>query len=219
MRRRFAHAAVVALAILGLWELGHGAWIPLKARLAQALLHRAWSRTLAGERHAKPWPWADTWPAARLRAPRYDVDLYVLAGANLRTLAFGPALVGQTSLDEDGGMTVIASHRDTHFRFLKALRTGDEITLDVPGQPRRRYTVTGAEILDMRADRLIGAVDDSRLVLATCYPFETLIPRRIRALSRVCRTDAMISRAPRDTTYGVRRHGRLVGLARHGPMG
>jgi sortase A len=176
MRRRFLQAAAVALVILGLWELGHGVWIPLKARLAQVLLHRAWSRTMAGERHAKPWPWADTWPAARLRAPRYDVDLYVLAGANPRTLAFGPALVGETTLEEDGGMTVIAAHRDTHFRFVQALRAGDEITLDVPGQPRRRYTVIGAEILDTRAARLIGDADDSRLVLATCYPFETLTP-------------------------------------------
>jgi len=176
MRHRVQRTAVLGLIIIGLWQLGHGAWIPVKARLAQLLLDRAWSREIAGERYANPWPWADTWPAARLRAPQHGIDLYVLAGANPRALAFGPAFVGQTSLVLDRGMTVIAGHRDTHFRFLKALRAGDEITLDVPGQPRRRYTVSGAEILDTRATRLIGEVDDSRLVLATCYPFDTLRP-------------------------------------------
>ena len=73
-------------------------------------------------------------------------------------------------------MTVIAAHRDTHFRFLKALRAGDEITLDVPGQSPRRYKVTGAEIIDTRAARLVDDAGESRLVLATCYPFEALTP-------------------------------------------
>jgi sortase A len=131
---------------------------------------------MAGEAYAKPWPWADTWPVARLRAPQHAIDLYVLAGANPRALAFGPAVVGGTSLEKDRGVTVIAGHRDTHFHFLKALRPGHEITLDVPGQSRRRYKVTGTEILDTRTARLIADVDDSRLVLATCYPFETLTP-------------------------------------------
>ena len=35
---------------------GKGAWIYAKAELAQGLLRRAWSRTVAGENHVKPWP-------------------------------------------------------------------------------------------------------------------------------------------------------------------
>ena len=66
-RRKLIVVAVALLAALGAWELGHGAWIHAKAQLAQYLLQRAWERTLRGEPAAKPWPWADTWPVARLR--------------------------------------------------------------------------------------------------------------------------------------------------------
>jgi hypothetical protein len=53
--------------------------------------------TLSGGETVKPWPWADTWPIARLSAPRHGVDLFVLAGATGRTLAFGPGHVDGTA--------------------------------------------------------------------------------------------------------------------------
>ncbi|HEU4579859.1 MAG TPA: hypothetical protein VFS67_16480, partial [Polyangiaceae bacterium] len=30
----------------------------------QVLLRRAWAAARAGDEHARPWPWADTWPVA-----------------------------------------------------------------------------------------------------------------------------------------------------------
>ena len=80
--------AVAALLALGFWQLGQGAYIPAKAWLAQELMQRAWLRVNAGEDRAAPWPWADTWPVARLSATSHDVDLIVLAGGSGRTLAF-----------------------------------------------------------------------------------------------------------------------------------
>jgi sortase A len=174
MRRSIALTVGLAVFVLGLWQLGHGAWIDLKAKVAQVLLHRAWTRTLAGEPNAKPWPWADTWPVARLRAPQHQIDLFVLAIANPRTLAFGPALVSEP-LEIAAGLIVIAGHRDTHFRFLKDLRPGDEIALEVAGRPTRRYRVTDSEVINARDVKLVES-DDSGLVLATCYPFEALLP-------------------------------------------
>src|SRR5262249_34847197 len=69
---------------------GHGAWIYAKASLAQILLRRAWAKTVDSGRPAAPWPWADTWPIARLRAPGLRGDVIVLAGSSGRTLAFSP---------------------------------------------------------------------------------------------------------------------------------
>ena len=65
---------VLSIAALGCWQLGSGLWIQAKAELAQVLLERAWEKTLAGEARARPWPWADTWPVARLRIPSSGVD-------------------------------------------------------------------------------------------------------------------------------------------------
>ena len=86
-RQRLLRAAFVAAVLATVWQFGHAGYIHAKAWLAQALIAQAWTRTLAGEERAKPWPWADTWPVARLRAPEQDVDLYVLAGADGRTIA------------------------------------------------------------------------------------------------------------------------------------
>jgi sortase A len=65
---------VLALVLIGLWQTGSGAWIYMKAQLAQVLLQRAWAGTLAGQRHVKPWPWADTWPIARLVVSSLGID-------------------------------------------------------------------------------------------------------------------------------------------------
>jgi len=59
---------VTCLLALGFWQLGRGAWIPAKAWLAQELMGKAWDRAAAGASAPVPWPWADTWPVARLIA-------------------------------------------------------------------------------------------------------------------------------------------------------
>ena len=89
-RRRLTLAAALVLALAGAIFLGQGGVHLRKAQLAQLLIERAWQRALAGEPAPKPWPWADTWPVARLDAPAQGVSLFVLAGSSGRTLAFGP---------------------------------------------------------------------------------------------------------------------------------
>jgi hypothetical protein len=84
-------ALAVALTAVGAWQVGDGVWIYAKAGLGQHLLQRAWARTLAGETEVKPWPWADSWPVARLRVPAHGVDLIVLDGISGPTLARGRA--------------------------------------------------------------------------------------------------------------------------------
>ena len=176
MRRRAGVAVIVALLGSGIGLLGHGLWIPAKAKLAQHLLQRAWARTLAGERAVKPWPWADTWPVARLRLPAHGIDLIVLDGVSGRTLAFGPGHLSNTPLPGRAGVAVIAGHRDTHFRFLRDVQPGDEILVEAPGRPRARFRVRERSVVDARTAVLAGPDDARELVLVTCYPFGVLRP-------------------------------------------
>jgi sortase A len=165
---------VALLAALGVWELGHGAWIHTKARLAQVLLHRAWERTLRGEVAAKPWPWADTWPVARLRVPAHGVDLIVLSGVSGRTLAFGPGHAPDSALPGAPGTQIVTAHRDTHFRFLERVRRGDEIFVEAPGRSVVRFRVQELAIVDSRSAVIRSAPDSTALILMTCYPFDAL---------------------------------------------
>lgn len=166
--------AAVAFAV-SLWQLGQGTTIQAKAWMAQVLIKQAWARTLEGEAQATPWPWADTWPVARLVVPGRDIERTVLAGANGRTIAFGPGHVFGTPLPGEAGNSVIGAHRDTHFAFLRELQPGEEIVVQKSVGGTRRYRVTGAEIVDKSETRVLAqAPGETRLTLITCYPFDAL---------------------------------------------
>ena len=177
MRRSVRRAGVVVLAAVGVWQLGHGAWIHLKAALAQHLLQAAWARTVVGASAVKPWPWADTWPVARLRVPAHGVDLIVLDGVSGRALAFAPGHATGSARPGAPGTAIVTGHRDTHFRFLERLRPGEEILVDTPGQPTARFRVREGTVVDART-AVVRRDDDGApgLVLLTCYPFDAIRP-------------------------------------------
>ena len=165
---------VAALLALGFWQMGQGAYIPAKAWLAQELMQRAWLRVTAGEDRAAPWPWADTWPVARLTSASHGVELIVLAGGSGRTLAFGPGHLGASALPGEPGNTVIAGHRDPHFRLLSEVSPGEIIGVQTMDGENHLYEVIGADIVDSRKGSLVLDTDLPMLTLLTCYPFDAL---------------------------------------------
>jgi len=177
MRRyseRVAATVVACVLCLGFWQLGEGAYIPAKAWFAQELMQRAWRLAAGGHEQAKPWPWADTWPVARLSAMAGDVDLIVLEGGSGRTLAFGPAHLSASALPGERGNTVIAGHRDTHFRFLQYLDVGEPLVLELANGRKHLYKVSHIDVIDSRRGSLLLDTDESVLSLVTCYPFDAL---------------------------------------------
>ncbi|HEU4685924.1 MAG TPA: class GN sortase [Nitrospira sp.] len=164
------------LVLAGLWQIAEGAGIYAKAGLAQYLLRRAWSRTVAGERSVKPWPWADTWPVARLIATARGIDLIVLNGAYGRTMAFGPAYVESSAYPGTAGTTIVTGHRDTHFRFLKDLHRHETVVLETADGARRSYQIRNLEIVDARTSMILLDHREASLILITCYPFESIAP-------------------------------------------
>ena len=167
--------AIVALAAIGVWQIASGTYIHAKAWLAQQLIASAWSRTLAGQREVKPWPWADTWPIARLRVPDANVDLYVLADASGRSLAFGPGYVNGTAAIGEGH-TVIAGHHDTHFAFLRTLQPGDQLTIQTADGRERQLQIDETHVVDSRSEQLQFGDIGATVTLLTCYPFDAIAP-------------------------------------------
>jgi sortase A len=171
--RRLTLGALIALAVA---LLAAGFWLPAKAELAQQLLNRAWQRTADGAAMAKPWPWADTHPVARLTLPGSDEPLTVLAGASGRNLAFAPALLDGSAPPGAHGVTVIAGHRDTHFRRLATLALGDKLSLERPDGSVFSYEVANLDVIDSERAQLRLDADESIVVLVTCYPFDAVTP-------------------------------------------
>ena len=170
---RLPRISLLAL-LTGLVLLLHGAYIPAKAWLAQELLQRAWERRQAGESQARPWPWADTAPVARLGQPRLGIDQIVLDGTSGRVLAFGPGHVSGSAHPGEAGNVVISGHRDTHFRWLAALRAGDELTLQTHQGGRRLYRVRDAAVHHESEIELLDPLAGDQLRLLTCFPFDAV---------------------------------------------
>lgn len=171
MRTRRLLAGLAVVAALGCAT--DAGWITAKAALAQVLLERSWQQARADGVAPAPWPWADTRPVARLRAPGLGIEQYVLAGDNGRTLAFGPGWSEASALPGSPGLSVVSGHRDTHFAWLQHLQAGDGIELDT-GAGLRRFRVEAMEVVDARHQRI--ALDPGRdaLALVTCWPFDAV---------------------------------------------
>lgn len=176
--RRLAAAAGIALAAAGLWQVAGGGWIYAKAALARGLIASAWDDTLAGGVRVRPWPWADTWPIARLRVPGAHYETVVLAGAQGASLAFGPGHVDGTPPPGAPGNSVIGGHRDTSFTVLGALRDGDLLSLQTADGSWRSFHVTGHTIVDVRRPWYPPAPPEGHamLTLVTCWPLDAVVP-------------------------------------------
>ncbi|MCW8906803.1 MAG: class GN sortase [Sedimenticola sp.] len=173
-RYRYYRPAAFLLAIVGVWQIGAGGYIQAKALLAQWLLQSAWTQTLKEDERVRPWPWADTWPVARLQVDRLGVDQIVLSGDSGRTLAFGPGHRVASDHFSFSGNSVLSGHRDTHFRFLRLLDIDDRIRITLPDGQRRIYAVISRDVVQEDA---VWVLDPSQpmLTLITCYPFDALV--------------------------------------------
>jgi sortase A len=175
---RFIAALVLALA--GLVLLGEGLYIHAKALLAQVLLQRAFTETIATGHATKPWPWADTWPVARIEVKRLRASAIVLAGSSGQALAFGPGHVELTPDAGERGVAVYSAHRDTHFRFLKDVTIGDEIDVTRDDGKIFRYRADTSSVVRFDASGIDALTGGYELALSTCWPFDALTPGPMR---------------------------------------
>jgi len=91
-------------------------------------------------------------------------------------MAFGPGHLSRSAAPGSAGNVALAGHRDTHFRFLRDLRPGDEILLEAAAGPARRYRVTETAVVDFHDRRPLAASLEPVLTLITCYPFDAIVP-------------------------------------------
>ena len=176
MKRLFASRLLVALvlAAAGATEFGQGVYIHAKALLAQVLLERAFAETIATGQAVKPWPWADTWPDARIAVKRTGASAIALAGSSGQALAFGPGHLERTAEAGQVGIAVYAAHRDTHFRFLKDVGIGDEIDVTRHDGKTFRYRADGSSIVRYDQSGIDPFTTGYELVLTTCWPFDAI---------------------------------------------
>jgi sortase A len=166
--------APLLLALAGFVLFGQGAYIHAKALLAQVLLERAFNETIATGRDSKPWSWADTWPVARIEVKRIGASAIVLAGSSGQALAFGPGHLEFTADAGERGVAVYSAHRDTHFRFLRDVRIGDEIEVTRRDGKIFRYRADSQSVVRFDQFGIDPLTSSYELVLSACWPFDAV---------------------------------------------
>lgn len=184
--RTLVRSPLILLSIVvmacGLILLSQGLWIHAKAYAAQFLLERAFTQSIATGEKVKPWAWADTWPVARIEAPRLAASAIALNGASGQALAFGPGHLQNTPHAGEKGTAVYAAHRDTHFAFLKDIEKGDLIRITRDDGKTYTYRATQMSVARWNEAQIDIHAAGSQLVLATCYPFDAVTQGPLRYL-------------------------------------
>ncbi len=173
-RRGILNALSGLLIVASLIFFGHSIWIFAKAQLAQVLLERAFTQTILTGKPVKAWSWADTYPVARIKINRINAEAIVLQGSSGEAMAFGPALVNETSRPGTRGTSVMAAHRDTHFSFLKNVKVGDLIEVERDDGFSFTYRATNMRVVDWNKSGIDAHAAGFNLVLATCFPFDAI---------------------------------------------
>lgn len=164
--------SALAILVAGALIAAQALFVPAKAQVAQILMANAWEHQLSTGDPARPWPWADFTPAAKLAFPAQRKTVLALTDAAGESLAFGPTLMAASSQPGQRGVAVFAAHRDTHFAFLGDVKTGDPITVETPGGAQT-FRVSHSEIV--RWDRSGIQPHDNgppRIALVTCWPLD-----------------------------------------------
>jgi sortase A len=97
-------------------------------------------------------------------------DLY--EGIALSTLDRGPGHWPGTAMPGQAGNVVVAGHRTSHsrpFRYIDELEAGDQVTFTVDGAVYN-YVVTGHEIVDPTAIRIVDQTPEPTATLFACHP-------------------------------------------------
>ena len=165
------------LFMVGAALMGKGMWIGGKAVVAQILLERAWQQSVATQTPTLPWSWMDAYPIAKIGVPALSRSSIVLDTDSGQALAFGPVHMRQSPLPGQSGTAVIAAHKNTHFDFLKDLRTGDVIEMQLTNGAVLKFAVSSAKIVHKDNSNIPLQTPlhaPKRLALVTCYPFDSI---------------------------------------------
>jgi len=129
-------------------------------------------------------------PFARLSIPRLRTDLAVVSGTGTSDLRKGPGHLRGTAFPGALGNSVIAGHRDTHFRVLKDIRIGDRIIIQT-ARGQFAYDVERTLVVTPTDRAVLLPTPEPTLTLVTCFPFYYVgpAPKRYIVQAKLVATD------------------------------
>jgi sortase A len=107
-----------------------------------------------------------------IEIPKIGMTKTMYEGVSLTVLDIGPGHWPGSAMPGHRGNVVVAGHRTSHdrpFRHIDQLVIGDEVVFTTP-EGRFVYEVTGTEVVDPTAIRIIEQTDAYTATLFACHP-------------------------------------------------
>jgi len=128
-------------------------------------------------------------PIGRLQIPRVHISAMVAEGTSPSVLSRAVGHAVGTALPGQPGNITLAAHRDTFFRHLGDVRSGDVIELKEPGHDYK-YQVRFTAVVGPKDTWVLQPTGKETLTLLTCYPFHFVGPAPDRFVIRARRIRA-----------------------------
>ena len=172
-KRRSFRVIELILVCLGILFILKASYLPAKAYIGQKMLLDAWEKTIETGELQKSWEWADFVPIAKLSIRHLGVSLVTLDRASGEALAWGPGLINHNTQIGMDGTAFIVGHRDSHMRFLKDLKIGENFTLELSNGEEQTYQAVRSDIVDSRTWKVpTDPTYTTSIALITCWPFD-----------------------------------------------
>jgi sortase A len=184
--RRVLLSAERVLIWTGVTMLAGVALVSADARVAQYLAREAMAsvpRPASVSVPHRPLQVTRGAPIGELSIPRLGLVTMVLHGSDAGTLSRAPGHIERTALPGEPGNVAIAGHRDSFFRPLRRVRTGDDIYLDT-AEGRFHYRVSSLKVVGPDDVSVLEATPVATLTLITCHPFWMIGPAPDRFIVR-----------------------------------
>ncbi|MGB8473890.1 MAG: class D sortase [Candidatus Acidiferrum sp.] len=111
----------------------------------------------------------------QIQIPSVGLQAVILNGDSPKILRLGVGHLPETAMPGEPGNVGLAAHRDTFFRPLRRIQTGDIITLRTH-RGRFQYRVQSTSIVSPRDIGVLRPSNRNELTLVTCFPFDYVGP-------------------------------------------
>jgi sortase A len=124
----------------------------------------------------------------RIDVPRLHISAMVAEGTSSQILRVAVGHIPGTAVPGQAGNVALAAHRDTFFRRLGELKSGDLIRVTVPGG-QYLYRVKFTDVVRPNETWVVEPSTGQLLTLVTCYPFHYVGPAPERFVVRARRLE------------------------------
>jgi sortase A len=164
-----------------------------------------------------PHPVTEGGVIGEMDVPRLGLATMVVEGDSTRILRRAVGHMPETPLPWESGNVALAGHRDSFFRPLRNIRSGDAITLKTVNGDFQ-YEVESTEVVPASDVQVLDASSGRTLTLVTCFPFYYVGSAPDRFVVRARAVGSPVQPAEHPSTASFSYTSSKVPPAEHAPV-